>query len=74
MGLTFVILSTDSEAMQNAHQKHGKQDNTSKQKAYPTKITPKKTKNQETGHQTDPSGQVLPVRHFIKPKREKRLK
>ncbi|WP_291939908.1 hypothetical protein [Limnohabitans sp.] len=60
--------------MQNAHQKHGKQDNTSKQKAYPTKIAPKKTKNQETGNQTDPGGQVLPVRHFIKPKRDNPLK
>jgi hypothetical protein len=74
MRLTFVILLTDSEATQDAYQKHGQQDKTNKQKSRPLQIILKKPKNQETGKETEPSGQVLPARQFLELKRDKRLK
>jgi hypothetical protein len=74
MRLTFVILLTDSEAMQNAHQKHGQQDNTIKQKAYPDKIGPKETKKSKNRQKPEPIGQLLPVRQLLKLKQDKHLK
>jgi hypothetical protein len=74
MRLTFVILLTDSEAMQYAHQKHGQQDNTIKQKSYPVKNQSKGDKNSKKRQKPEPIGQVLPVRQFLKLKQEKCLK